>query len=66
MAQLHPTRSDVDAPKEQGESKSAPHTLLDIDMKSISSPTLARLVEEVRNDENISRAYNRTYHRHNR
>lgn len=41
--------------------------LLEIDVSKISSPALARLVEEVRNDEPPStRAYHRTYHRHNR
>lgn len=42
------------------------HPLLDVDIQSISSPALSRLVEEVRNDEIVGRAYNRTYHRHNR
>lgn len=40
--------------------------LLDIDIESISSPALTRLIEEVRNDADVGRAYNRTYHRHNR
>ena len=43
---------------------------LDLQLKSISSVTLARLVEEVRIDDDGERfsptAYNRTYHRHNR
>ena len=41
--------------------------LLEIDVSKISSPALARLIEEVRNDEPPSTgAYHRTYHRHNR
>ena len=42
------------------------HPLLDIDIEKLPGPTLARLVEEVRNDDNVTRAYNRTYNRHNR
>ena len=42
------------------------HPLLDVDIRSLPSPTLARLVDEVRNDDNVGRTYNRTYHRHNR
>lgn len=34
---------------------------------AIDSPTLARLIEEVRNEEcNIARSYDRTHNRHNR
>ena len=66
MPQLHQSRSNADTHNEQSEAKPAPRTLLDVDMNSIPSPTLARLIEEVRNDENISRSYNRTYNRHNR
>ena len=41
--------------------------VLEIDVNEISSPALARLVEEVRNDETSTfGAYNRSYHRHNR
>lgn len=43
---------------------------LEIGLEDISSIALARLIEEVRNDdtqETVSTtAYNRTYHRHNR
>ena len=43
---------------------------LDLQLKSISSVALARLIQEVRNDDDGERfsptAYNRTYHRHNR
>ncbi len=41
--------------------------LLELDIDEIDSPALARLIEEIRNDEPAStRAYDRTYHRHNR
>jgi hypothetical protein len=41
--------------------------LHEIDMSDISSPALARLIEEVRNEEiNNAHAYNRTHNRHNR
>lgn len=43
---------------------------LDIPLASINSVALARLVEEVRSDDegesHSINAYNRTYHRHNR
>ena len=39
---------------------------LEVDVKEISSPTLARLIEEVRNDAVAGSSYNRSYHRHNR
>lgn len=39
----------------------------EIDANEISSPTLARLIEEVRNEEaNSAHAYNRMHNRHNR
>jgi hypothetical protein len=41
--------------------------LCEIDISDISSPALARLIEEVRNEEvNTAHAYNRTHNRHNR
>ena len=41
--------------------------LHEIDISDISSPALARLIEEVRNEEiNNVHAYNRTHNRHNR
>ena len=40
---------------------------LEIDTSKISSPVLARLIEEVRNEESsTARAYNRVHNRHNR
>lgn len=41
--------------------------LFDVDLKSLSSAALARLVEEVRHDDPlVGRAYDRTHNRHNR
>ncbi len=41
--------------------------LLELDVDEIDSPALARLIEEIRKDEPATtRAYHRTYHRHNR
>lgn len=41
--------------------------LHEIDVTDISSPTLARLIEEVRNEEaHNAHAYNRMHNRHNR
>ncbi len=41
--------------------------LLELDVDEIDSPALARLIEEIRNDEPAkTRAYERSYHRHNR
>lgn len=55
---------DIDQATE--EPRKAPLDLLEVDIHSIPSPTLARLIDEVRNEENVSRSYNRSYHRHNR
>jgi hypothetical protein len=39
----------------------------ELDPSSITSPTLARLIEEVRNEEaHTAHAYNRMHNRHNR
>jgi hypothetical protein len=39
----------------------------ELDPRHISSPTLARLIEEVRNEEaHTAHAYNRMHNRHNR
>ena len=41
--------------------------LLELDIDEFDSTALARLIEEIRNDEPATtRAYHRTYHRHNR
>jgi hypothetical protein len=53
--------------REREEVQSRPSELLETDTSSISSPTLARLIEEVRNEEaNSAHAYNRMHNRHNR
>jgi hypothetical protein len=53
--------------QEREEVQSRPSELLEADTSSISSPTLARLIEEVRNEEaNSAHAYNRMHNRHNR
>lgn len=55
-----------DTAPQKGESPAIPE-LIEIDTSTISSTTLARLIEEVRNDELPEmHAYNRTHHRHNR
>lgn len=42
-------------------------TDMDIDINSLTSVALARLVREVRNDEpTVSRSYDRVHNRHNR
>lgn len=53
--------------RETEEVQNRPSELLEEDASSISSPTLARLIEEVRNEEaNSAHAYNRMHNRHNR
>lgn len=45
----------------------AAHIKLDIDLKTVPSPALARLIEEVRNKNAITLgAYDRAHNRHNR
>ena len=57
--------ANIDKPTMAQKSKS-----LDIQLTQIPSKTLARLIEEVRNDPKPTTvsgtAYNRTYNRHNR
>jgi hypothetical protein len=44
-----------------------PDADIDLDINDASSPTLARLIEEVRNEEEFTpNAYNRLHNRHNR
>lgn len=44
-----------------------PASLLEMNLDEIPSPALARIIEEVRNDEpDTSRAYDRVHNRHNR
>ena len=57
----------TDKKETQEQSATDTNQTLEIDVSEISSPALARLIEEVRNDERATtRAYHRTYHRHNR
>lgn len=48
------------------DSKVQPDVRIDVDVSDIQSPTLARLIEEVRNEPKATGSYNRAYHRHNR
>jgi hypothetical protein len=49
------------------ESESPSNKLQELEIDKIPSPTLARLIEEVRNEEELSaHAYNRMHNRHNR
>lgn len=41
-------------------------TEIDLDLGTVASPVLARLIDEVKNEAAVDRSYNRTYHRHNR
>lgn len=44
-----------------------PLSPMDVDLTKISSPTLARIIEEVRNGEaSTTRAFDRVHNRHNR
>ncbi len=53
--------------EESEELQESPRELHEIDVKEISSPVLARLIEEVRNEEtHNAQAYNRMHNRHNR
>ena len=53
--------------EESEEFQESRRELQEIDVKEISSPVLARLIEEVRNQEmHNAQAYNRTHNRHNR
>lgn len=51
----------------QAEESSDRTDLLEVDTSKLSSPALARLIEEVRNeDTSPTRAYDRVHNRHNR
>lgn len=53
--------------RETEKSHTRPSELPEAEAGGISSPTLARLIEEVRNEEaNSVHAYNRMHNRHNR
>ena len=65
MAHSDDTTSNAHAPQ-SGDSKVQPDVPLDVEVSDIQSPTLARLIEEVRNEPKVTGSYNRAYHRHNR
>ena len=51
----------------QTEESSTRTDLLEVDTSKLSSPALARLIEEVRNEEaSPTRAYSRMHHKHNK
>ena len=51
----------------QTEESSIRTDLLEVDISKLSSPALARLIEEVRNEEaSPTHAYDRVHNRHNR
>ena len=51
----------------QTEEASTRTDLLEVDTSKLSSPALARLIEEVRNEEtSTTHAYDRVHNRHNR
>ena len=52
-------------PPEPTGSIAQPDVAIDVDISAIQSPTIARLIEEVRNQKTTGH-YNRAYHRHNR
>ena len=53
-------------PPEPAGSIAQPDVAIDVDISAIQSPTIARLIEEVRNEQKTTGHYNRAYHRHNR
>jgi hypothetical protein len=54
-------------PRKVEEPQKPTDELREMEVSRISSPTLARLIEEVRNEEPSSvHVYNRTHNRHNR
>ena len=62
------TRADTlirDEP-ESGNLEISQRDLLELNIEKVPSDTLARLIEEVRNETIVGQSYNRSYHRHNR
>ncbi len=57
-----PSRDELDS----ADLKGSQHDLLELKIEDVPSVTLARLIEEVRNETTVGRSYNRTYNRHNR
>jgi hypothetical protein len=70
-ATFHSGRHDVSEASFEALVEVAPQSqlngLFDVDLKTLSSAALARLVEEVRHDDPlVGKAYDRTHNRHNR
>ena len=57
-----PSRGELESTDLEG----SQHDLLELKIEDVPSATLARLIEEVRNETIVTRSYNRTYNRHNR
>lgn len=57
-----PSRGEL----ESADLKGSQQDLLELKIEDVPSVTLARLIEEVRNETIVGRSYNRTYNRHNR
>lgn len=51
---------------ESGNHETSQRDLLELNIEKVPSATLARLIEEVRNETIVGQSYNRSYHRHNR
>ena len=66
METLYRKPSPDEAKRTTGTLQNARLRSIDVDLESLPGPTLARLIDEVRNDQPVGRAYNRTYNRHNR
>jgi len=62
-----PIMFEPSLPKQKDDSSEASSLALDVNLANITSPALARIVEEVRNEEgSTSRNYDRVHNRHNR
>ncbi len=66
MAHLDVSFTSSAVAREPAGSVSQRDVSIDVDVSAIQSPTLARLIEEVRNDGKTTGSYDRAYHRHNR
>ena len=66
MAHLDDSFTSTTVAREPTGSVAQPDVAIDVDVSAIKSPTLARLIEEVRNERRTTGSYDRAYHRHNR
>ena len=66
MAHLDDSFTSNALAREPAGSVAQPDVAIDVDLSAIQSPTLARLIEEVRNERKTTGRYDRAYHRHNR